>query len=45
VGLQLLLLGEVAAPATPSGKVGLAIVQTAGTSFNVTINAVTPTGI
>jgi len=40
VGLQLLLLGEVAAPATPSGKVGLAIVQTAGTSFNVTINAV-----
>ena len=39
-GLQLLVPGEVAAPATASGKMGTASAQVAGTPFNVTVNAV-----
>jgi hypothetical protein len=38
--LQLLMPGETAAPGTASGKTGTASAQRAGTSFNVTINAV-----
>jgi len=39
VKLQLLMPGEIAAPATPTGKAGVASPQTAGTPFNATINA------
>ena len=38
--LQLLMPGETAAPGTASGKTGSPSAQTAGTSFNVTVNAV-----
>ena len=38
--LQLLVPGETAAPATASGKTGTPLTQTAGTPFNVTVNAV-----
>ncbi len=38
--LQLLMPGETAAPGTASGKTGAPSAQTAGTSFNVTVNAV-----
>lgn len=38
--LQLLMPGETAAPGTPSGKTGTPTAQVAGTSFNVTVNAV-----
>src|SRR5207248_6925541 len=38
--LQLLLPGETAAPGTPTGKTGTPLPQTAGTPFNVTVNAV-----
>ena len=38
--LQLLMPGETAAPGTGSGKTGSPSAQTAGTSFNVTVNAV-----
>jgi len=38
--LQLLLPGESAAPGTSSGKTGTPLPQTAGTPFNVTVNAV-----
>ena len=38
--LQILLPGETAAPGTPSGKTGTPTAQTAGTAFNVTVNAV-----
>ena len=38
--LQVLLPGETAAPGTPTGKTGTPLVQTAGTAFNVTVNAV-----
>lgn len=38
--LQLLVPGETAAPGTPSGKTGSPTAQTAGTAFNVTVNAV-----
>ena len=38
--LQILLPGETAAPGTPSGKTGAPVAQTAGSSFNVTVNAV-----
>src|SRR5205814_3695331 len=40
VKLQLLLPGETVAPGTPSGKTGTPTAQTAGTPFNVTVNAV-----
>ena len=38
--LQILLPGETAAPGTASGKTGTPRAQTAGRSFNVTVNAV-----
>src|SRR6185369_14390396 len=38
--LQLLIPGETAAPGTATGKTGTASAQTAGTAFNVTVNAV-----
>src|SRR5207249_692643 len=38
--LQLLVPGETAAPGTANGKTGTPLTQTAGTSFNVTVNAV-----
>src|SRR5262249_13801599 len=38
--LQMLLPGESAAPGTASGKTGTPTAQTAGTPFNVTVNAV-----
>ena len=38
--LQILLPGETAAPGTASGKTGAPTAQTAGGSFNVTVNAV-----
>src|SRR5439155_1697542 len=38
--LQLLLPGETAAPGTASGKTGTPTLRTAGTAFNVTVNAV-----
>src|SRR5207245_2770818 len=38
--LQLLAPGETAAPGTGSGKTGTPTAQTAGTAFNVTVNAV-----
>ena len=38
--LQILLPGETAAPGTASGKIGAPSAQTAGSSFNVTVNAV-----
>src|SRR6185295_18787105 len=40
VKLQLLVPGETAAPGAPSGKTGTPTAQTAGTTFNVTVNAV-----
>jgi len=39
-GLQLLTPGETAAPGTLVGKTGTPSAQTAGTAFNVTVNAV-----
>src|SRR5262249_44738503 len=39
-GLQLLVPGETAAPATASGKTGAPTARTAGTAFTVTVNAV-----
>jgi hypothetical protein len=38
--LQLLMPGETAAPGTATGKTGTPTAQTAGTPFNVTVNAV-----
>src|SRR5439155_739998 len=38
--LQVLMPGEIAAPGTATGKSGTASAQTAGTAFNVTVNAV-----
>src|SRR5439155_254470 len=38
--LQLLVPGEIAAPGTVNGKTGAPTPQTAGTAFNVTVNAV-----
>ncbi len=38
--LQILMPGETAAPGTASGKTGTPSARTAGTSFNVTVNAV-----
>src|SRR6185369_9702816 len=38
--LQLLVPGETAAPGTANGKTGTPNAQTAGTAFNVTVNAV-----
>jgi autotransporter-associated beta strand protein len=38
--LQILMPGESSAPGTASGKTGTPTAQTAGTSFNVTVNAV-----
>lgn len=38
--LQILLPGETAAPGTSTGKTGTPTSQTAGTAFNVTVNAV-----
>src|SRR5439155_1727485 len=40
VKLQLLAPGETAAPGSAAGKAGTPTVQTAGTAFNVTVNAV-----
>src|SRR5207244_3409149 len=40
VKLQLVVPGETAAPGTGSGKTGSPTVQTAGTAFTVTVNAV-----
>src|SRR5206468_6141137 len=40
VKLQLLAPGETAAPGTLNGKTGTPSSQTAGTAFNVTVNAV-----
>src|SRR5207253_851592 len=40
VKLQLLMPGESAAPGTASGKTGTPTAQTAGSAFNVTVNAV-----
>ena len=40
VKLQALMPNEVAAPGTASGKTGAPTARTAGTSFNVTVNAV-----
>src|SRR5262249_39348950 len=38
--LQILAPGETAAPGTATGKTGTATAQTAGSAFNVTVNAV-----
>src|SRR5207245_2190264 len=38
--LQILVPGETAAPGTANGKSGNATAETAGTAFNVTVNAV-----
>src|SRR5262249_24332282 len=38
--LQLLMPGETASPGSASGKTGTPTAQTAGTAFNVTVNAV-----
>ena len=38
--LQILLPGETAAPGTATGKTGTPTARTAGTAFNVTVNAV-----
>src|SRR5207253_5203062 len=38
--IQLLVPGETAAPGTSTGKTGTPSSQTAGTAFNVTVNAV-----
>src|SRR5258706_195368 len=38
--LQVLVPGETASPGSGTGKTGAPIAQTAGTSFNVTVNAV-----
>src|SRR5262249_12628407 len=38
--LQVLAPGESASPGTTTGKTGAALAQTAGTAFNVTVNAV-----
>ena len=38
--LQILMPGETAAPGTASGKTGAPSAQTAGSAFNVTVNAV-----
>jgi anti-sigma factor ChrR (cupin superfamily) len=38
--LQLLVPGETASPGSATGKTGMPSAQTAGTSFNVTVNAV-----
>src|SRR5205814_2131821 len=38
--LQLLVPGEIAAPGTATGKTGTPTAQSAGTAFNVTVNAV-----
>src|SRR5205823_1822445 len=38
--LQLLAPGEIAAPGSATGKTGTPTVQTAGTAFNVSVNAV-----
>src|SRR5262249_44621839 len=38
--IQLLMPGESAAPGTTSGKTGTPGVETAGTAYNVTVNAV-----
>src|SRR5204863_4610865 len=38
--LQLLVPGESAAPGTATGKTGTSTARTAGTAFNVTVNAV-----
>jgi hypothetical protein len=40
VKLQLLAPGETGSPGTATGKTGTPTVQTAGTAFNVTVNAV-----
>src|SRR5207245_10308172 len=40
VRLQVLAPGESAVPGTPSGKTGTPSAQTAGTAFNLTVNAV-----
>src|SRR5213078_3383965 len=40
VKLQLLVPGETAAPGTGSGKTGTPTSSTAGTAFNITVNAV-----
>src|SRR5439155_22331629 len=40
IKLQLLAPGETATPGTPTGKSGTPLAQTAGTAFNVTVNAV-----
>lgn len=40
VKLQVLAPGEISAPATATGKTGTPTSQTAGTAFNVTVNAV-----
>src|SRR6185295_4687045 len=40
VKMQLLVPGETAAPGTATGKTGTPTAQTAGTAFNVTVNAV-----
>src|SRR5262249_36855216 len=40
VKLQLLAPGEISAPGTATGKTGTPSAQTAGTAFNVTVNAV-----
>jgi hypothetical protein len=41
--LQVLMPGETNAPGTATGKTGTPDAQTAGTSFNVTVNAVDAT--
>src|SRR6266704_440780 len=38
--LQLLVPGETAVPGSPAGKTGTPTAQTAGTAFNVMVNAV-----
>jgi hypothetical protein len=40
VKLQILVPGETAAPGTASGKTGTPATQTAGSAFNITVNAV-----
>ena len=40
--LQVLLPGETAAPGSPTGKAGAPVAQTAGTPFNITVNALCP---
>jgi hypothetical protein len=40
VKLQILMPGETNAPGTPSGKTGTPIAHTAGSAFNVVVNAV-----